>query len=82
MAIGTASPIGESFGRFNVVGGFIDQQQYSMWAEWFGSRVEKDGLLFDEAKVMYPRREVVDALVAEIKMEVEQARVSAHSYKV
>jgi uncharacterized NAD(P)/FAD-binding protein YdhS len=82
MAIGSAAPIGESFTRLNIVNGFIDQEQYSNWAKWFKSRVEKDGLLFDEAKVMYPPREVVGALVAEIKMEVEQARVLSHSYKV
>ena len=78
MAIGSDAPIGEVFTRLRIVNGFIDQEQYSMWAAWFKKRVEEDGLLFDEAKVCYPRKEVVDALVAEAKAEIEQAKGNMH----
>jgi hypothetical protein len=81
MAIGSAPPIGETFYKIEVVNGFLDDAAMQRWFDYHKKRVEEDGLMYDEAKIGYPRREVVDALVAEAKAEIEQARVSARPYK-
>lgn len=56
MAIGSEAPIGETFGRFKIVNGLIDREDYDKWAAWFKERVEKDGLLFDYAKVIVHKK--------------------------
>lgn len=81
MAIGSAPPIGETFSRIPVINGFLDSEAMQRWFDYHRKRVEEDGLMYDEAKIGYPRREVVDALIAEARAEIEQARVSALPYK-
>lgn len=55
MAIGSGEPIGENFGYFKIVDGAIDREDFEKWAKWFEARVKKDGLLFDYAKIIYPK---------------------------
>ena len=75
MAIGSAPPIGETFTRIKVVNGFLDYEEMQRWFDYHKKRVEEDGLMYDEAKIGYPRREVVDALIAEAKAEIEQEKI-------
>lgn len=75
MAIGSAPPIGETFSRIPVINGFLDGEAMQRWFDYHRKRVEEDGLMYDEAKIGYPRKEVVDALVAEAKAEIEQEKI-------
>ena len=52
MAIGSEPPIGESFSRLPIKNGMLDMDAYDKWATWFADRIDQDGLLFDEAKVV------------------------------
>lgn len=56
MAIGSEPPIGEKFGSVRKPDGTFDWDAYTKWAEWFGRRVKEDGLMFDYAKVIYPKK--------------------------
>lgn len=52
MAQGYDNSIGDTFGRW----ADMTTEQRHAWWEYMGRRVEQDGILFDEATILYPRR--------------------------